>query len=124
MSRSRKLQSINESISQHKTLSALLKHAQKIEALDGQLQKSLPDPVKGLCQLAHIRGETAVFTCESQIAASKVRMFSRDILQTMQKEYKISVKKLKLLVTPPSASSWFIINSFIFSGLCIYRESS
>jgi len=105
MSRSRKLQSINESISQHKTLSALLKHAQKIEALDGQLQKSLPDPVKGLCQLAHIRGETAVFTCESQIAASKVRMFSRDILQTMQKEYKISVKKLKLLVTPPSASS-------------------
>ena len=105
MTRSKKLQSINESISQHKTLSALLNHAQKIETLDGQLQKSLPAPVKGLCQLAHIRGETAVFTCESQIAASKVRMFSRDILQTMQKEYKISVKKIKVMVTPPNASS-------------------
>lgn len=104
MTRSKKILSLNESISKHKTLSALLKHAQKIEVLDGQLQKSLPAPVRGICQLAHIRGETAVFACESQIAASKLRMFSRDILQIMQKEYKISVKKIKVIVTQPSPS--------------------
>ncbi|KAA3648939.1 MAG: DUF721 domain-containing protein [Proteobacteria bacterium] len=98
MSRSKKIQPINERIAQDKGLSALLKRANHLADLNKRLQPALPAPVKGLCQLANIRGEIAVFTCENQAAASKVRMFSRDILQLMQKEYKISVKKLRVVV--------------------------
>ena len=101
MSRSKKLQPINQRIAQDKGLSALVKRANQLADLNKRLQPMLPAPVKGLCQLANIRSEMAVFTCENQAAASKVRMFSRDILQIMQKEYKISVKKLRVVVEKP-----------------------
>jgi len=98
MSRTKKLQSIHERIAQDKGLAALVKRANQLNDLNKRLQPMLPAPVKGLCQLANIRSEMAVFACKNQAAAAKVRMFSRDILQILQKEYKISVKKLRVIV--------------------------
>ena len=98
MSRTKKLQSLNERLAQDKGLSALIKLANQIADVNNRLQPLLPAPVKGLCRLTNIRREMAVFTCENQAAAAKVRMFSRDILQIMQKEFKISVKKLRVVV--------------------------
>lgn len=98
MSRTKKLQPLNERIAQDKGLSALIQRANHITDVNKRLQPMLPAPVKGLCQLANIRHEMAVFTCQNQAEAAKVRMFSRDILQILQKEYKISVKKLRVIV--------------------------
>ena len=98
MSLTKKLQSIHERIAQDKGLTALIERADQLNDLNKRLQPRLPAPVKGLCRLANIRSETAVFACDNQAAASKVRMFSRDILQTMQRDYKISVKKLRVVI--------------------------
>ncbi|WP_162846872.1 DciA family protein [Marinicella litoralis] len=85
-------------MTQDKTLSGLIQRANQLKKLDDQLQMCLPSQVKGLCHLANIKGETAVFVCYTQMEASKIRMYSRSILQIMQTEFKISVKKLQLKV--------------------------
>ena len=89
---------INESISQDKSLSGLIQRATQLKKLNDQLQLRLPAQVRGMCHLANIKGETAVFICYTQMEASKIRMYSRSILQTMQVDFKISVNKLALKV--------------------------
>lgn len=90
--------SISDSLAQDKSLSGLVERARRLNKLNDQLQLRLPPQVKGLCQLANIKGDTAVFICKTQMEASKIRMYSRSILQTMQTEFKISVKKLQLKI--------------------------
>lgn len=98
MRKSRGFHSINDSIAQDKSLSGLIQRANQLKKLNDELQLRLPAQVRGMCHLANIKGETAVFICYTQMEASKIRMYSRSILQTMQKEFKISVKKLQLKV--------------------------
>lgn len=90
--------SIADSIAQDKSLSGLIQRANQLKKLNDELQLRLPAQVRGMCHLANIKGETAVFVCYTQMEASKIRMYSRSILQTMQSEFKISVKKLQLKV--------------------------
>ncbi|MCX7554575.1 DciA family protein [Marinicella sp. S1101] len=98
MRKSRGFQSISDSLAQDKSLSGLIKRANQLKKLDDTLQLRLPEQVKGMCHLANIRGDTAVLMCRTQMEASKIRMYSRSILHIMQKEFKISVKKLLLKV--------------------------
>ncbi|VAW43733.1 hypothetical protein MNBD_GAMMA02-1495 [hydrothermal vent metagenome] len=98
MRKSRGFHSITDSIAQDKSLSGLIQRANQLKKLNDELQLRLPAQVKGMCRLANIRGETAVFICYTQMEASKIRMYSRSILQIMQAEFKISVKKLQLKV--------------------------
>lgn len=98
MRKTKGFHSINDSMARDKSLSGLVKRANQLKKLNDELQLSLPAQVRGLCQLANIKGETAVFVCYTQMEASKIRMYSRSILQTMQTEFKISVKKLQLKV--------------------------
>ncbi len=98
MRNSKGFHSIAESIAQDKSLSGLIQRANQLKKLNDELQLRLPAQVRGMCHLANIKGETAVFVCYTQMEASKIRMYSRSILQTMQSEFKISVKKLQLKV--------------------------
>ncbi len=98
MRKSRGFHSITDSIAQDKSLSGLIQRANQLKKLNDELQLRLPAQVKGMCHLANIKGETAVFICYTQMEASKIRMYSRSILQTMQTEFKISVKKIQLKV--------------------------
>ena len=98
MRKSRGFHSITDSIAQDKSLSGLIQRANQLKKLNEKLQLRLPAQVRGLCHLANIKGETAVFICYTQMEASKIRMYSRSILQIMQTEFKISVKKLQLKV--------------------------
>ncbi len=96
MRKSKGFHSITDSIAQDKSLSGLIQRANQLKKLNDELQLRLPAQVRGLCHLANIKGETAVFICYTQMEASKIRMYSRSILQIMQTEFKISVKKLQL----------------------------
>ncbi len=98
MRKSKGFHSISDSISQDKSLSGLIQRANQLQKLNQELQLRLPAQVKGMCHLANIKGETAVFICYTQMEASKIRMYSRSILQIMQSDFKISVKKLQLNV--------------------------
>jgi hypothetical protein len=98
MRKSKGFHSITASIAQDKSLSGLIHRANQLKKLNDELQLRLPAQVRGMCQLANIKGETAVFICNTQMEASKIRMYSRSILQTMQEDFKISVKKLQLKV--------------------------
>ncbi len=98
MRKSRGFRSITDSIAQDKSLSGLIQRANQLKKLNDELQMRLPAQVRGMCHLANIKGETAVFICYTQMEASKIRMYSRSILQIMQTDFKISVKKLQLKV--------------------------
>lgn len=98
MQKNRGFQSITDSIAQDKSLSGLIQRANQLRKLNDALQMRLPAQVRGMCHLANIKGETAVFICRTQMEASKIRMYSRSILQIIQSEFKISVKKLQLKV--------------------------
>jgi len=98
MRKTRGFHSITDSIAQDKSLSGLIQRANQLKKLNDELQLRLPAQVRGMCHLANIKGETAVFICYTQMEASKVRMYSRSILQIMQAEFKISVNKLQLKV--------------------------
>ena len=98
MRKSRGFHSITDSIAQDKSLSGLIQRANQLKKLNDELQMRLPAQVRGMCHLANIKGETAVFICYTQMEASKIRMYSRSILQIMQTDFKISVKKLQLKV--------------------------
>lgn len=79
-------------------MAQIIKRAERLNQLDQLLQKQLPAPVKGMVTLANLRGETAIVLCKTQMEASKVRMYSRSILQILQNEFKVSVKKIKVKV--------------------------
>lgn len=98
MRKSKGFSSISDTLAQDKTLSGVIKRAARLKKLNDELQLCLPAQVRGMCQLANIKGETAVFICKTQMEASKIRMYSRSILQTIQSEFKISVNKLLLKV--------------------------
>lgn len=99
MRKSKGFQSISSSLNQDVHFNDIIKRAEKIRQLNVRLQKTLPSPVQGMCQLANIRDETAILTCKTQMEASKLRMYSRSILQTMQKEFKTSIKKIRIKVS-------------------------
>jgi hypothetical protein len=98
MRKSRGFHSIQETLSQDQSLAGLIQRAGQLKKLNDALQLSMPAQVRGMCQLANLKGETAVFLCRTQMEASKIRMYSRSILQTLQTEFKISVKKLQVKV--------------------------
>lgn len=91
-------QSVADSVAQDNHLSGLIHRATQLKQLNDRLQRCLPEPVRGLCQLANIRGDVAVFICDTQMEASKIRMYGQSILQTIESEFKISVNKLRIKV--------------------------
>ena len=98
MRKSKGFHSIADSLAQDKSLSGLIHRANQLKKLNDEFQLLLPTQIKGMCQLANIKGETAVLICKTQMEASKIRMYSRSILQTMQSKFKISIKKLQVKV--------------------------
>lgn len=98
MSNNDKLQPLTRHIEQNKQFSELLNRAHRLRELDQQLQKKIPEQVRGICRLANIRGNIAVFTCYSQLEASKVRMYSRAILQVIQQDFKKTVNKIRIKI--------------------------
>jgi hypothetical protein len=87
-------------------LGSLVQRAQALAELDRRLQLALPGNLRGQCQLANVRQDTVVLVCQSQIEASKLRMFSRQILQIIRDDFKIPAKKLRIKVAArPRATS-------------------
>ena len=86
------------SLPEDASLAKVIKRAEQLSRLNQLLQLQLPDQVKGMVTLANLRGESAILLCKTQMEASKVRMYSRSILQILQNEFKVSVKKIKVKV--------------------------
>lgn len=87
-----------ESLPETAKMAQIIKRAEQLNRLNQLLQSQLPAPVKGMLTLANLRGESAILLCKTQMEASKVRMYSRSILQILQNEFKVSVKKVKVKV--------------------------
>jgi len=79
-------------------LPRILKHAAYLRELDRKFQSKLPLALRGLCSIANLRQELVVLLCRSQLEASKVRMHSRMILQIFTQDFKITAKKLKIII--------------------------
>lgn len=79
-------------------LPKVLRHAAYLRELDRKFQLKLPLALRGLCSIANIRKDILVLICHSQLEASKVRMHSRVILQLIQQDFKITAKKLKIII--------------------------
>ena len=84
--------------SEDSQLPKVLKHAAYLRELDRKFQSKLPLALRGLCSIANTRGSLLVLICQSQLEASKVRMHSRQILQIIDRDFKIPVKKLKIIL--------------------------
>ena len=84
--------------SQDNSLPKILKHAAYLRALDRKLQSKLPLSLRGMFSIANVRQNILVLICRSQLEASKVRMHSRVILQIIQQDFKITAKKLKIIL--------------------------
>jgi hypothetical protein len=89
---------IRHSFNSDGNLPKILKHAAYLRALDRKFQSKLPLSLKGLCSIANVRQELVVVICYSQLEASKVRMHSRTILQIFNQDFKITAKKLKIII--------------------------
>lgn len=89
---------INSCLNSSEGLPRVLKHAAYLRALDRKLQSKLPLALRGLCSIANHRQELIVLICKSQLEASKVRMHSRTILQIFNQDFKITAKKLKIII--------------------------
>lgn len=85
-------------ISEDSQLPKVLKHAAYLRELDRKFQSNLPLALRGLCSIANIRQNLLILICQSQLEASKVRMHSRQILQIIDQDFKIPVKKLKIII--------------------------
>ncbi len=92
------LKKLPEILADQPSLGKLVQRAKALAELDRRLQLALPGTLRGLFTLANVRKETVVLICQSQIEASKVRMFSRQILQIIQDDFKIPAKKLRISV--------------------------
>lgn len=92
------LKPINYCFSSQETVPKIFKHAAYLRELDRKLQTKLPLALRGLCAIANHRQELIVLICKSQLEASKVRMHSRVILQIFAQNFKIPVKKLKIII--------------------------
>ncbi len=79
-------------------LPRILKHAAYLRELDRKFQSKLPLALRGLCSIANVRQNLIVLLCQSQLEASKVRMNSRSILQIIQQDFKITAKKVKIII--------------------------
>ncbi len=84
--------------SSQEKLPELLKHAAYLRAMDKRFQSSLPLALNGLCHIANIRPGYVALICQSQLEASKVRMHSRKILQLFNENFKIPVKKVRIII--------------------------
>ena len=84
--------------SEEENLPKILKHANYLREMDKKFQSHLPLALVGLCKIANIRPNLVVLICKSQLEASKVRMHSRMILQLFAKNFKIPVKKVKIII--------------------------
>jgi len=88
-----------EILSGQSGLGALVQRAEALAELNQRLQLALPGSIRGQCQLVNVRQDTVVLVCQSQIEASKLRMFSRQILQIIKDDFKIPAKKLQIKVS-------------------------
>lgn len=79
-------------------LPKILKHAAYLRELDRKFQSRLPLALRGMCSIANMRQNLLVLICHSQLEASKVRMHSRVILQIFEQHFKITAKKLKIII--------------------------
>jgi hypothetical protein len=84
--------------SEDSQLPRVLKHAAYLRELDRKFQSKLPLALRGLCSIANLRQNLLVLICQSQLEASKVRMHSRQILQIFDRDIKITVQKLKIII--------------------------
>jgi hypothetical protein len=89
---------ISQSFNSDGNLPRILKHAAYLRALDQKFQSKLPLALRGLCSIANVRQELVVVICYSQLEASKVRMHSRTILQIFNQDFKITTKKVKIII--------------------------
>jgi hypothetical protein len=89
---------ISYCINSEDKLPRILKHAAYLRELDRKFQSKLPLALRGLCSIANVRQNLLVLICQSQLEASKVRMHSRMILQIIQQDFKITAKKLKIII--------------------------
>lgn len=87
-----------ESLPKGAHMAQIIKRAEQLAQLNQQLQIKLPPQVKGMFTLANLRGDVAVLLCQTQMEASKVRMYSRSILQILQTEFKVSIHKIAVKV--------------------------
>jgi len=87
-----------EILSGESRIAGLIEQARALVELNRRFQLALPDTLRHLCRLANVRRDTVVLVCESQIEASKLRMFSREILQIIRDDFKIPAKKLRIKV--------------------------
>lgn len=91
---------INYCFNSDDNLPRILKHAAYLRALDNKFQYKLPLALRGLCSIANIRTDYVVLICPSQLEASKVRMHSRVILQIFNQDFKITAKKIRIIMEP------------------------
>ncbi|MEZ5496434.1 MAG: DciA family protein [Gammaproteobacteria bacterium] len=89
---------VSRSLNSSSELQKVFKYASYLFELDKKFQSKLPSTLKEVCHIANIRQDVVVLICKSRLEASKIRMYNRVILQIIQQDFKITAKKLKIIL--------------------------
>ena len=84
-------------------LSQLIARAGRLERLRRRLKGQMPSGLAEHCQLANIRGDTAVVSCDSSAWGARLRYLEPQLLKTMNQAEGLAIRRLRVKVRPATA---------------------
>ena len=84
-------------------LSQLVARAGRLERLRGRLKGQLPSGLAEHCQLANVRGDTAVVSCDSAAWGARLRYLEPQLLNTLNRVEGLALRRLRVKVHPAAA---------------------
>jgi hypothetical protein len=85
-------------------LSSLQARAEALARLREMVASALPAHIAQQCQLANLRGETAVFICSSASWATRLRYMEPQLGELLQRLEGGAVRRLQIRVATPAAA--------------------
>ena len=81
-------------------LRRLIRQAEQLQNLDSELRARLPSPLKHHCQLANLKGDTAIIQTESPVWANRLRFQTALLLVHLRDISKRKLTRVKITVCP------------------------
>ena len=81
-------------------LTQLVARAGRLERLRRRLKGQLPGGLEEHCQLANIRGDTAVVSCDSAAWGARLRYLEPRLLETLNQVEGLSLRRVRVKVRP------------------------
>lgn len=86
-------------------LSRLQEHAAHLRRLQAALERGLPTPLAGLCQVANFKAGTLILSTRGGAAAARLRQLTPSLVEHLtQAGY--AVQSIKVKVAPPEQYAW------------------